>query len=340
MFPTQAMVAQATSERLRRLGRLIATREDEAEAAQDLILHMHYDHLLHFELAGRKKQWLGSRDPRRCRYCLKSRPDAMSRQEAHAIPECIGNRRLVSLDECDACNERFSQSFEHHFDSFTRPLRTALAIPGKHGVPDYRSRDGRSRMTHNRQDNSFAVDEMDGHTILTDNESEHAFAMTFRSDPHIPLEVYRCLTKMAFAVLPDDELEHFELTRRWLNEPLREPVPAAIAFSYTAFLPKPLAAILITLWRRKTGAAPFPYVLATIGFSHCVFMYALPLSSRDRHLLPGRYLVPTFDLTRNPAFPTTRWDTIDLRSTTARMSAEHIITTSYDSVRELSAEES
>jgi hypothetical protein len=339
MFPTQAMVALATTERLRRLGRLIATKEDEAEAARDLILHLNYDHLLHLELAGPKKQWLGSRDPRKCRYCLKTHPDCTFKLVAHAIPECIGNRRLIALDECDACNERFSQSFEHHFDSFTRPLRTALAIPGKSGVPAYKSHDGRARMTHNPQDNSFTVDEIDGHTILSENERGHTLAMTLRTDPHIPLEVYRCLTKMAFAVLPGDELQHFELTRRWLIQPLRSPRLASIAFSYTACLPASLPAILISLWRRRTDAAPFPHMLAMMGFSRCVLMYALPLCARDGHLNPGRYLVPTFDLARNPAFPAAHWDTIELRSTTPRMSAEHIITTTYDSVREINDEE-
>jgi hypothetical protein len=39
--------------------------------------------------------------------------------EAHAFPEFIGNRELISNYECDICNERFSRTIEDHLAKYT-----------------------------------------------------------------------------------------------------------------------------------------------------------------------------------------------------------------------------
>jgi hypothetical protein len=156
----------------------------------------------------------------------------------------------------------------------------------------------------------------------------------------VPLEVYRCLVKMAFAVLPDHELRHFERTRQWLLEELGPPflVLASMAFSHIAFLPDPLPAPRITLWRRRNGSTPAPYILATVGFSRCIFMYGLPLSTGDGHLAPGRFRVPTFDLARNADFLNAKWGRIALHLPMKESSLEHTITLAYDGIEEITPE--
>jgi HNH endonuclease len=148
MFPTREQVEAAASARLRRRGKLILTQEDLRAAGLNLLLDMNYEQIVDLEFGSPGKQLMGAREPRVCRYCHKSKPETTFRQEAHAIPECLGNRRLISLDECDLCNQRFSQSFEHHFDAFSRPLRTLQGIRGKNGVPGFKSPNGQGRVTH------------------------------------------------------------------------------------------------------------------------------------------------------------------------------------------------
>jgi len=341
MFPTRAQVEAAALARLRCRGGLILLKDDFAAARTHLFLDMNYEQTVDLDLAGPKKQRLGVRSPRVCRYCQKSPPETTFKQEAHAIPECLGNRRLISLDECDRCNQQFSQTFEHHFDGFTRPMRTAEAIRGKNGVPGYKSPDGKARVKHNASRNNFNIQEEERGAILAEDEQAKALVLTLKSQPHVPLEVYRCLVKMAFAVLPDQELKHFDLTRRWLVEPFVPPPPilACMAFSHIAFLPGPLAVPRISLWRRRDGRMPAPYMLATLCYSRWIFMYALPLSMRDEHLAPGRFRVPTFDLARNPAFINARWDRIALRSPAMETTLEHEIAIPYDSVEEIISEE-
>jgi hypothetical protein len=149
MFPTQTVVEEAALARLIRRGGLILLKEDLDAAWSDLVLEMNYDLIARYKLAGGKKHRLGSCTPRRCRYCLRQEPATCFKKIAHAIPECLGNRTLISHDECDHCNDRFSQTIEDHLDKFTQPLRTVLGIKGRNGVPVFKSRDGKSRVELN-----------------------------------------------------------------------------------------------------------------------------------------------------------------------------------------------
>jgi HNH endonuclease len=342
MFPTRAEVEVAALARLRRRGALILVKDDFNAAGTNLFLDLNYERIVDLDLGGPEKLRLGGSSPRVCRYCQKSRPDTTFRQIAHSVPECLGNRRLISLDECDRCNELFSQTFEHHFDNFLRPLRTILAIPGKRGVPAFKSPDGKARVEHNKEKNNFSITEDERGAILTEDERGKAFDMTMSSQPHVPLEVYRCLVKMAFAVLPESEAKHFDATRRWLLDTLASPTGMlpSFAFSHVVFLPAALAAPHVSLWRRKYSAPRAPYMLAAVGFSQCGFMYAVPFSNQDGHLAPGRIFVPTFDLTLTPAFVHAAWETIDLSSSASESSLEHQIHITYDSIEEVACEES
>ena len=341
MFSTPAQIEAEATARLRRRGGLILLNDDYTAARANLFLSTHYERFVDLDLGGPKKLLLGRHAPKVCRYCQKSAPETTFRQEAHAIPECLGNRRLISLDECDLCNQRFSQTFEHHFDGFTRPMRTAFAVQGKNGVPGFKSPDSKARVALNKSKKNFSVTEEERGAIMAVDEGGNAFVMKMQSQPHVPLEVYRCLVKMAFAVLPDDELAKSDRLRRWLIQDLLPPAPllASLAFSYVAFLPTALAAPRVTLWRRKRAGIPSPYVLAAVGFSQCGFMYALPLSPDDLHLVPGRFVVPTFDLTLTPAFANAVWRRIALASPAMEATLEHRIRISYDSMEEVICEE-
>src|SRR5207244_12306637 len=68
---------------------------------------------------------------RSCRFCGRSATTTF-KNVSHAIPQSFGNKNLITLDECDACNRLFSESFEHDFDNYTRPIRTILGKIGKH----------------------------------------------------------------------------------------------------------------------------------------------------------------------------------------------------------------
>src|SRR5688572_26703689 len=55
-----------------------------------------------------------------CRYCGETRA-ALFRKKAHTFPEFLGNRRVFSRDECDACNQLFS-AYETELAAYLRPF--------------------------------------------------------------------------------------------------------------------------------------------------------------------------------------------------------------------------
>lgn len=97
-----------------------------------VFLAENYDVVANYSLRGHEKQYIGPVTNRRCRYCGSSGP---FRKVAHAVPELIGNRTIISNDECDGCNERFARSLEDHLGKFLLGVLNLARVTGKKGVP-------------------------------------------------------------------------------------------------------------------------------------------------------------------------------------------------------------
>jgi hypothetical protein len=98
----------------------------------------------------------------------------------------------------------------------------------------------------------------------------------------IPLEVYRCLVKLGMALLPRQELGHFESARLWLLEmmPPSHPALASLAMCHIAFCPVPFPEPWACLWRRRVDHSPFPYILGTVASANAILMFPLPPSKQ------------------------------------------------------------
>ena len=68
-----------------------------------------------------KKIMLGDRVNRTCRFCGKRSPEVTFEKQAHAIPECLGNKSLFTAYECDACNGFFGTGIENDFGNWSKP---------------------------------------------------------------------------------------------------------------------------------------------------------------------------------------------------------------------------
>src|SRR5262245_16553961 len=91
----------------------------EENAAKALLFYQENYETLIFEGLKRKgkPKVLGTK-PRVCRFCDQGKPYVTFKKKAHAIPELVGNKTLLTLYECDQCNKRFS-SFEDDFAKMT-----------------------------------------------------------------------------------------------------------------------------------------------------------------------------------------------------------------------------
>ncbi len=70
-----------------------------------------------------KKIYVGEFANRVCRFCGKAKPAVSFKKEAHVVPQFLGNRFLLSAQECDICNKLFGDLYENDFANYIGALR-------------------------------------------------------------------------------------------------------------------------------------------------------------------------------------------------------------------------
>src|ERR1017187_3995244 len=185
--------------------------ENEPSAA---FYEQHYKVAIGGHLLG-KQRTIGQSDPRRCRFCGKQKPEVSFRKKAHALPELVGNHVLVSLHECDSCNELFGRTIEDSFAKWTAFQRLVSGIGGKRGVPSYKSKDRKVECDANK--GSLNVVLKDESTSVDFDPVSRRLTMTGDIQPHIPRFAYKCLVKMALSVMPDEDVMNFRAALEWLR---------------------------------------------------------------------------------------------------------------------------
>ena len=239
--------------------------------------------LVHYE-NGKKQVAIGESDKskRICRYCGKKMPDVTFSKVAHTISEGMGNKSIITNDECDTCNEKLGRDIEQDLITYLSPLRTFMSIYGKHG---------KSKI----KDDSFSLYESAPKSIRFDlmdkenPESKHwtfqqegdNFKISFTHPQKInPQDVYRTVTKYAIGVMSDAELLHFKDTILWIqgeksasdlpflcffldNDPLKESKPC------------------ITVFFRKNDDKSLPYSFVELQVSGVVIFAIIPFCDLD-----------------------------------------------------------
>lgn len=66
-----------------------------------------------------------------CRYCNKRSPEVSFRKVAHSISEALGNKKIITNDECDACNEKFGKGIENDLILYLNLYRVFLELEGR-----------------------------------------------------------------------------------------------------------------------------------------------------------------------------------------------------------------
>ncbi len=93
-----------------------------------------YKKIVEYHYTGHEKQYLEDSIKFRCRFCgeLKSASDFT--EDAHAVAECVGNKKIFTRYECDCCNLKFAKAEEYQLGMLLRlcagiPAGDVLLIP-------------------------------------------------------------------------------------------------------------------------------------------------------------------------------------------------------------------
>jgi hypothetical protein len=265
----------------------------ETEALKALLFYtQNYTNLMCRGLGGNKQIVLGSK-PFKCRFCGGEPPNRTFKKRAHAVSELLGNKVMKSLYECDTCNERFC-GFEDDLAKMTLPSRSIGGVIGKKGVPKLVAADGGSARMQ-LKDGELHFSHNAGDIGFVEDETNKLLTFTYVEQPYRPLAAYKALCKSAFALLPEDELVHFEHLRQWLLQPdltTGQVYSRGGHICYSTFVPafQPFKQPIVCLLKRNEQIdAPYmSFFIATGNSSYQIF---LPCPAKDDHLL-GKTITP------------------------------------------------
>ncbi len=237
---------------------------------------------------GTPKRFIGNKC--KCRYCgTVNTTDFGRRDNAHAFPAALGNRILFALNECKACNGKFS-IYEDALVKAVGPFLTLGGVQGRNGVRQTGRTVSKSKIRHSVDVNgrhlSF-VAEGNPRELLTVNQStsDLTLRMPVEGDPFVPLYAYKALLKIALSLLPETELPKFTKAMACLAIP--DKIPTApllqVGFSY-AFVGNAPQVIAGSLLRRSDDSVPCPYMVFIFAAGSVCFQIWVKSDDADAHV--------------------------------------------------------
>lgn len=317
-----------------------------------------YDVVSHFVFKpGSKRVYLGDRVKQVCRYCGKASPEVKFELRAHAIPDQVGNDWLFDHAECDSCNGHFAKFVEDDFAKWTHPWRTLGRIKGKKGVPSIKSNDKKFRI-------DATVDSTLAETgagavrhglkvVMAANDTRHELdeaartvKLTLDRPAYVPMAVFKCLVKMAIAIMPPEEEQRCAHLKNWILQPTHtfKSYPYQPLRVLYQFAPGPLPndrVACFLLRRRSESTDDCLYMQFVLQLSNHVFQIALPMHIEDRKQLEaGRFTTALWpntwaDVKHQEQYGRTGYKEYDMSGVQTTHGESTVMVLSYDRLIEL-----
>jgi hypothetical protein len=207
---------------------------------------------------------------RLCRFCGQGTPTVKFKNDAHAVPNLLGNKSLFTMNECDECNRSLGQKYEDHLGKWSNLMRAVRQVPGKKNKkPSFQSKDGKLRIDSTDSGLKIRVPSPQTVADLFVNGIPELIELTgdTSSQPYVPIRAAMALVKAACSICPTEDLEQCRNAIDWLMERKRflfSRFPVLVAFT-----PGPIneKASEVFLLRRK-GCGAEPYLWCVIQFSN------------------------------------------------------------------------
>lgn len=244
------------------------------------------------------KEFIGENPPASCRFCGKGTPEVSFDNEAHAIPELLGNRQLVVTDECDTCNERFAKQIEDHLGKFTQSFRVISQWRGKDGIPSYKTPKKLSRVDVKPVE-GLVIKQQEGDQILEFVEGENRARLHFVVEKHVPAAVYKALVKIALSVIPRSEMDQFNITRKWIlhadhTKHIFLPLKLLVYF-IPGHRPHQKTSVLLLKKKSDSRVIELPHYIQVLAFGNLQLQIMVPsLGDKREGSDTSTFLVPRF----------------------------------------------
>lgn len=229
---------------------------------------------------------LGLRDG--CRFC-GTKDSTKFRTKAHTVAEALGNKWIISLDECDDCNARFG-SYDDALAKSVGPLLTIGGVKGKGNKTRQTGRtSGPNFIRHELRDTGRHISVRIGGPV-EDHVSASAGGrfLTFETptgaERFIPRHAYKALVKTAIALLPDEEIGNFTESSKWIIGVAQDKaVPQSlVGVSFGSVGNAPPLVSMALFRRAETVDSPYMLFVMSVG-SVCfqTFLWSDALDDSD-----------------------------------------------------------
>ena len=273
--------------------------EEQQQALNDLAFHRHYRRVAyHIFPRGMRKTYIDRDAPRGCAICLRKLPEVTFRKDAHVVPELLGNRGLLTMQECDECNDRFGENEETELGKWLAVDRVVARVPTKkRAAPKYKRRkdlDDPSTMVRDETKLILSVSAEDD-SIRTSLTDPTTLTLSVRGFPFKGISAVRAVAKSVFLCLPEDLRRQQEHVRKWLVREVTVPsVRIVHVFMPGAFFNTPG----IGVWQLdREASVELADVIAMLWFGNTVLFWGSPSSATYE---PIPMLVPDLPAFRGP----------------------------------------
>jgi hypothetical protein len=218
---------------------------------------------------------------RSCRFCGRAADLTTFRNKPHIIPRFLGNIHGISDFECDDCNHHFGK-LESHFADYLGIARSVLSA-GSEKIPKFKS-PGETLIASRAKEllNKGALDisNADGQNFHFDPENL-TWGISYTKPPHIPINVYKTLLKIALSVLPDNEMHDYKVLIDFLLHDKNAGAfrPFAKIFQLTTAF-KTFRPYCI-IFKRKDPGVKFPLHMVYFAYENLSYQFFLPYHSSD-----------------------------------------------------------
>lgn len=232
---------------------------------------------------GHKRVYIGEtrKELRVCRYCHRTQASGSTfKKIGHTISEGLGNKNIITNDECDECNEYFGINIEPALIHYIDPLRVIFGVQGKeHKITKIKGDNFEIEATPAEGTKTFNIkifEEPKGDANLHELILSLKHAVTI-----IPQNIYKTLVKYAFGIIPNEKLDHFSETANWLlGKSEHLPLPP-VRFAYVnGYEPSPR----IVLYLRNNDNASLPFALGELHVLNLIYLYVVPTFTDDEKL--------------------------------------------------------
>jgi hypothetical protein len=231
-----------------------------------------------------------------CRFCGQTMPAVTFNKDAHVAPQMLAARSLLSVYECDVCNESFGIGIENDLGIWTKPYRTVLRVPGQKGVPTiigvgpdpWRIEGGGTTLKVNARRDAMPY-EVD--------EEKHLIIMELLRDPYTPAGVMKAFVRIGLTLMPEDELVNFPKLMAWIRNPDHKASHIGTwSWVYETTFPGPMPNdhVRAGLFRRKSEEGLYPYMFLMLAYANHAYQVPLFSVERDAHLDEKRFEAPLY----------------------------------------------